>query len=472
MDEATPVREQENPQAQTLFNKGFAAFERGNLDIAIDLLLRCVELSPSFTRARRFLRASEIQKSKKAPVSPLRRALNEMLFLLPNQIQIMTLLKGNKPEKALLAAEKLLCIDPLSLKSIYLLVDAADACNLLDVGILTLEAASECLPDNIALTERLGRAYSKSGEFGKARDCFIKLVAARPTDANALQLLKDAEARDSMKTGGWEDAAGKKDGYRDLMRDREQAEKLDIRAKAQVVADDAAALIAEAKAKIAVEPNNINYYRALSRLYIQQKRYPEAIDILEKARAIATADPELDRSLAAVRIQEYAAQITVLRAKGDEAGAEKLEQEKKQFMFDDLVARVERFPNDLRLRYEMGVLYCEYERFDDAILHLQLAQRSPKERTDALYYLARCFRAKGQGDMALMQLETALEQLPIMDDNRKKVLFDLGELYEEAGNAEKAFTCYREVYGADIAFRDIGSKMERIYKLRQQSQQK
>ena len=58
-----------------------------------------------------------------------------------------------------------------------------------------------------------------------------------------------------------------------------------------------------------------------------------------------------------------------------------------------------------------------------------------------------------------------------MDDTRKAVLFDLGEMAEEAGDIEKAFKIYREIYGADIAYKDIGEKMERIYKLRQQQSQ-
>ena len=38
-------------QAQNFFNKGVAAFERGNLDIAIDLLMQCVTMAPGFSRA-------------------------------------------------------------------------------------------------------------------------------------------------------------------------------------------------------------------------------------------------------------------------------------------------------------------------------------------------------------------------------------------------------------------------------------
>jgi hypothetical protein len=43
-------------------------------------------------------------------------------------------------------------------------------------------------------------------------------------------------------------------------------------------------------------------------------------------------------------------------------------------------------------------------------------------------------------------------------------------LAEAAGDIEKAFGYYKDVYGADIGFEDIGVRMERIYKLRQSQQ--
>jgi tetratricopeptide (TPR) repeat protein len=461
------TRDPNAQMAQQLFNKGFAAFERGNLDIAIDLLLRCVEVSPGFTRARQFLRAAEIQKFKKGAAPSFLGGKVSELASLPAIVKATALLKTGKAEQALFEAEKILRQNPLNRKAVYLLVEAAEAAGQTEAAILTLKAVAEQQPDDNDIVKHLGDAYMKSGDFAKARDCYSKVLAGRPTGAEVLKLLKDAEASHSVESGGWEETVGEKDGYRKLMRDEEQAKKLDITAKAQTAAQDAETMIADMRARIAAEPANLNHYRALARLFSQQKRFGEAIAVLEQTKTINAADPELDRMLTAARVQEFGQRIEAQRARGDAAGAERLEQERNQFVFDDLVARVERYPNDLRLRYELGMQYFQNEYYDDAIQQLQLAQRAPKERADALFHLAKCFRAKGQADMAVMQLETALESLAFMDANRMRVLFELGELAEAAGDMEKAFAYYREVYGADIAYRDVGQKMERMYKLRQ-----
>lgn len=460
--------EQSAQQAQNFYNKGVVAFERGNLDIGIDLLMQCVTLAPGFSRARKFLRAAQIARFKKEKKGGLAAKMQEISAAMM-RMKVAGLLKAGKAEAALLEAEKVLALNPLHSQNVEMAVEAAEAAGHPDAALFTVEAAYENNPDDMLLLRRVADYYMRVGDYEKARDAYQKLNAFVPNDQTIFKQLKDAEARVTMASG-WEDAAGQKDGYRKLIADKDQAKKLDIQAKAVVAGSDAEALIDEAKARLEKEPNNLNFYRALARLYTQNKRYDEAVATLEAARQVNASDPELDRALTATKIQAFEAKIEALKAAGDAEGAANMETEMNQFVFDDLVSRVQRYPNDLKLRFELGLQYFKYDYFDDAIGQLQLAQRSPKERVESLYYLAMCFAKKGQRDMAVMQLETANEQLPIMDDLKKKILFNLGDLAEQSGDIEKAFGYYKDVYGADIGFEDIGARMERIYKLRQNQQ--
>lgn len=455
-------------QAQNFFNKGVAAFERNNFDFAIDFLMQCVTLTPGFSRARKFLRAAQIAKFKKEKRSGLSAQVQDFGAMML-RMKIAGLLKAGKTEAALLECERLLAINPLQSQNVEMAVEVADAAGHPDAALFTVEAAYENNPDDMLLLRRVADFYMVVGDFAKARDAFVKLNAFLPNDQAIFKMLKDAEARLTMASG-WEDVAGKKDGYRDLIANKDQAKSLDMQAKAVVAGSDADALIEEAKARLEKEPNNLNFYRALARVYTQNKRFDEAVATLESARKMNAADPELDRMLTTTKISAFETRIEALKAAGDVAGAQSLETEMNQFVFDDLASRVQRYPNDLKLRFELGLQYFKYEYFDDAIGQFQLAQRSPKERVEALFYLAKCFGKKGQRDMAVMQLETANEQLAIMDDLKKKVVFELGSLAEASGDIEKAFSYYKDVYGADIGFEDIGVRMERIYKLRQSQQ--
>ena len=456
-------------QIQNLFNKGFSAFERGSLDMAIELLMRCVEVAPNFDRARKFLRAAEIQRALKKGRGAL-ALMGAELAGAGALIQAKSL-KTSKPEAALMAAEKMVAAAPLSRKYGMAYAEIAVAAGKPEAGVMTLESLLEQWPDDVPLLVRLADLYQLVGEWHKSRDCYNSLLRLDPRNPEIVKGLKEAEARLTVKAGGWEentatDGKGGKDDFRKLIKDKDQAKSLDMKNKSVVGGDDADALIEEQKAKIAREPSNVNFRRGLARLYSQKKDYASAIAALEEARQLNPTDPELDRALTNARTADFDARIEAAKAAGDTATADNLQLERSQFVFDDLVSRVERYPNDLRLRFELGQQYFTYEAYDDAIQQFQLAQKSPKDRNEALCYLARCFRAKGQRDMAVMQLETALSQLLIMDDLRKQVLFELGEIAEENGDIEKAFKYYQEIYGSDISYRDIGEKMERVYKLR------
>ena len=456
-------------QAQNFYNKGDAAFSRGNLDIAIDMLMQCVSLSPGFSHARRRLRAAQIAKFRREKKSKLATQMQEFGAML-SRTKIKALQKAGKLEAALIECEKLLVINPLHPLNVEMAVEIADAAGHADAALFTVEAAYENNPDDMKLLRRVAEYYMKVGDYTKARDAYLKLNAFLPSDQAIFKALKDAEARVTM-AAGWEETAGKKDGYRDLIANKEQAEKLDMRAKSVQSGSDADTLIQEARDRIANEPNNLNFYRALARLLIQNKRFDEAVVTLEDARkVINSSDPELDRSLTQAKISAFESKIDALKTAGDLAQAQNMETEMNQFIFDDLSARVQRYPNDLKLRFELGLQYFKYEYYDDAIGQLQMAQRSPKERVEALFYLAKCFAKKNQRDMAVMQLETANDQLQIMDDLKKKVVFELGCLAEDGGDYEKAFGYYKDVYAADIGFEDIGARMERIYKLRHNQQ--
>lgn len=467
---AVEKSDQTAQQAQNFFNKGVAAFERGNFDIAADLLLQCLSLAPGFSRARKVLRATQIAKFRKEKKSGLSAKIQEAGMAL-QRMKIAGLLKAGKKEQALQDCEKLLLDNPLQSQNVELTVECAEAAGYPEAALFTVEAAYDNNQDDMNLLRRVADYYMTVGDYVKARDAYIKLTAGRPNDMTVVKLLKDAEARVTMTTGGWEENVGKKDGFRNLIADKDMASKLDMQGKAVVAGSDADVLIEEQRAKIEKEPNNLNFYRALARLLIQNKRFDEAVETLESARKVNAADPELDRALTNAKISAFESKIDALKAAGDAAGAENMDADMNQFIFDDLSSRVQRYPNDLKLRYELGLQYFKYGYYDDAIGQFQLAQRSPKERLDSLYYLAMCFMQKGQRDMAVMQLETANEQLPIMDDLKKKIIFALGKIAEESGDIEKAFGYYKDVYGADIGFEDIGERMERIYKLRQEAHQ-
>ena len=442
-------------KAQNFTNRGRQALESGRFELAVDMLMEAVSAAPDVLESRKLLRIAQIKNFKQNGKAGFGAKLGYMM----DRNKIMGLVKKGQGVEAMAEAEKLLCKNPLDGDNIEAAVKAAEAAGKTDHAAITIEAAYECSNKDPALLERVATYYQMAKNWAKARDAYRKLAEAKPGDQRIMQLLKNTEAQATMNAG-WEQTAGKKGGFQNLIANKEQAKKLDQANKAVITGDDAEALIAEKIAQIEKEPKNMNYRRALARLYVQNKRFGEAMECLQAAiEAAGAMDPELDRMLSQTTIQYYDQQIEQYRAAGDEESAAALESDKNQFVFDDLASRVERYPNDLHLRYELGVQYFTYEYYDEALEHLQLAQKSPKDRLWALYYLAMCFLMKDQGDMAVMQLETARDALPTMDELKKKVVYQLGLCAEASGDLEKAYQYYKDVYSTDVGFEDLSERM-------------
>ncbi len=455
--------EQAPPKVRDMFNRGFSAMERGNLEYAIDMFAACIHMEPNFHRARRFLRAAEIKQFKNKPASQITSAVN-MLTSIPATVAAQAFLSSGKAMQALENIEKLLRKEPLNMSHIKLLVRAAEVAGEPEIAIQTLALTREHFGADTALLESLGKLYMETDQPRLGRECFERLVELKPNDPAALKLLKDAMAIDSMTKDGWAEAAAAGTSFRKMIRDEKQAEMLEREGKAVKGKDDIEALITENKARIQREPANINYRRALATLYANNKMYEAAISTLQDAQVVAGGrDPSIDQTITATRLMAFEQEIARLRESNMLAAVESKEQERDSFIFNDFRERVNRYPNDLGIKHDFGILLFKNGQINEAIQQFQAAQRHPQRRVSAMYHLGLCFRSKNQFDMALEQLQKASAELPVMDEEKKDVLFDLGKTLEQVGRLPEAMECFKQIYQVDIGYKDVATRVEQGY---------
>lgn len=458
------VQEAVPAKVRDLYNKGFVAMERGNLDYAIDLFTRCVEMEPRFLSSRKFLRAAEIKQFKSGgKTSALSSAIGS-ISALPAILKAKAQIKGGKPAEALQTLEGLFRKDPLNRSAIQLFADAAELAGWPEVAIQALSIAKDHNPKDTDLLTRLGELYMRNKQPNAARECFEVVCEILPNDGPALKRLKDAMAISSIE-GGLENAVKKgREGYRDMIRDKKQATLLEKESKAVKGAGDFESLEADYLERIAKEPENINYQRALANLYSSNGYFEKAITILEEAqKTTAGRDPMVDNAISTARMALFNQDIEKLRMAGDAAGAERLTEQRDLFAFDDLQGRVKRYPNDFQIRFDFGSLLYARGQINEAIQQFQMAQRGPQFRARSMYFIGLCFAAKKQFDMAAQQLEKANADMPEMDENKKACLYELGQIYESMNNRAKAIEYFKEIYQVDISFRDVAAKIEHGY---------
>jgi tetratricopeptide (TPR) repeat protein len=458
--EETTVDQAPKP-VQDMFNRGLGALERGNLDYAIDMFINCVDAEPTLVDVRKYLRAAEMKQYRQKKVSSVAHAMATAKSA-GDILKANMALKKGQPEEALKISEKLLRRDLMNPQFIKLFCDSADALGLPDIGIQLLTMAKDFFPDDAALLTRLGALHEAKGMLSEARECYELVCSLRPNDGEALRRLKNAMAVESMTKDGWEEAAETGEGgYRSIMKDKDEAAKLEAESKAVRSSTDTESLIAETLVKIEEDPKNINFYRSLANLYATAKQYENAINALETAQEVrGGADPEIDNTLSNIKLQWYDYDIRQLEKAGDEAGAQAKAQERAEFEFSDIQDRVQRYPNDLQLRFNYAIALYENEMLNEAIQQFQFSQKNPQRRVLSMYYIGVCMKIKGQYDMATDQLEKAASEIHIMDGTKMDIFYELGLVYEAQNDPAKAREYYKEIYQVDISYKDVADRIE------------
>ncbi len=446
-------------KTRDLYEKAMSALERGNAGYALDMLKQVIAVEPRFSLGRKNLRIAQV----KALLATKPNAMTHQMASLKGTFTLMGAegkLKKD-PKAALDGAEKLLALDPLNLPFLKFFAKAAEAAEMPELAVQTLEIARPYYAKDVAFLRLLARLYIATNQPGGAKDCYAAVAELLPNDQVAIKNLKDAAALDTMKVGGWNDM---KSDFRSKLKDKKEAILLEQQAKSVKGESDIDTLISSRLMEIQREPQNMNFRRALADLYVRAERFDDALKALDEAtKAAGRSDPQIERTTSLIKVKKLDAAIAAAKEAGDEATAAAQEEAKAAFLYDDAVEMVKRYPNDLQFRYELGYQYYLRKLYNEAIEEFQLAQRNPQRRTRALYYLALCFREKGQPDIAFEQLQKAASELTLMDETKKDVVYVMGVLAEEMGRKDEAIAFFKEIYSVDIKYRDIAQRIESSY---------
>ncbi len=449
---------------RTLWLKALSAIELHNYGYAISLLQAVLKDAPEFIEARKLLRKAErsVAKGKKRLFSGLAVA----------SLKGGSLVKKD-PKAAMERAEKLLESDPYNVQANHLLKDAAVAAGMSEVAAFALETIAEGNPGNVKVLHELGDFYSGCGESERAVAIYNRITEINPADLMAIKKGKDAAARATMRSGGWETA---KD-YRDLIRDKEQAMSLEQQGRVVKSEEMIDQQINELYKRAEKEPDNLDVARRIANLFEQKEEVDSALWWYDKASDLTgRTDGVLERKVSDLqlrvldgRIRQYEEYLSNVGP--DEPGRKEyvdgLEQLKKQRIESQVAAsrkHVEGNPTDLILRYELGEQLLLAGQHTQAIPELQKARQNPNVRIKAMNLLAQCYHGKGMLDFAVRTFQEAIRELPMMDGLKKELLYKLGTVQEEMGNAEASLECMKQIYDVDYGYRDVAHRVESSYR--------
>ncbi|MGC6425895.1 MAG: tetratricopeptide repeat protein [Akkermansiaceae bacterium] len=457
------ITEEELPAAlKEHWKNAKASVERNNPGYAVKFLQAILKEQPGFLNARKLLRQAEISETGAVPGQ-----VKKGLFgTSGGGAGGLNRQSKKDPVGALVAIEKELEKDPFNAAFNEVLHDTCLKVNLLDTAAFALETARKGNPENTKLAHKLAQFYILREMHNEAANVFRDIVKNDPSDGAAIKGEKDASAKASMQ----KNKLSEDSSFKDLIKSDEAAE-LEKASRSALTKDQLLEKAATLGGQYEADPHNIAVVKDLAATYEQLEDWPLAHQFYDWAHQISNGDVALRSKAEAMKDKANDFNIEQLEAAAaadpDNADLQaQLKEVKSGRVAERLVEcqqRVDQNPTDPKLRYDLGQAFYDAEQYSEAIPHLQQATRNPHIRTKVLLLLGRTFNAKGMMDLSIKQLSDANDELTVMDNTKKEILYELGLIYTKAERKEEAIDCFKQIYEVDYGYRDVAARVEGSY---------
>jgi tetratricopeptide (TPR) repeat protein len=450
-------------ELRMLFTKGSDALSRENFDYANELFTQILAREPAVFDVRKALRTSQLKKAGGGGGLFKKMWSNASSSPLVAKAQLAL---RKDPAEAMQIAEQILNSDGYNSGAHRVIVEAAKVLEMPKTAVMSLEILASNSPKDRTIAIDFANSLADTGDVVKGERILAELAASYPADPELSQALKNLSARRTMQKGGYDKFEEGKSSYRDILKDKEEAVSLEQENRQVKSEDVAARLINEYEERLPKEPNNLKLIRSLAELYTEKKQFDKALSYYERIRSSeGGADPSLDKAMVETTKRKFDHGLSQLDPAAPEYAQEaaKLQGEKQAFELAQAQKLAERFPTDLQIRFDLGVLYFQVGKITEAIQEFQKAQSNPNRKVRAMSYLGQCYAKKNMNELAVRTMESALKEKPVWDEEKKELAYNLGLTLEKMGKREDAKRQLEEIFAVDSGYRDVSKKMEEYY---------
>jgi len=443
-----------------LLVKALEATKRRNYEYAFELYMQVLKLDPDNEEASKQIRALTSQRGKELNISP------KGGFFKGIGSRVMSTLKGmtKKYDEEIIECEKYLWNSPFNVGMLMRLGNAAFAAGYLQRALANYKAVLETDAKNLEAIKAIGKIYMKLGDLQQAARYFDVALRIAPHDGEAARFRKDIAA--SATVGKIEQAGS---SYRDKLKDKKEAEKLEIEAHLLRSEDDVRKALSIKQEEVNANPNDPRLHRELGDLYLRLEDFRNAETCYKKALELDPADYFAREKLGDLQVKRWDYRIKQLMDAYREGPTEEKKQaieeakmQKLKFCVEEWQQRVTQHPTDTKLRFEFGNFLYQVGNLDDAITELQKAASDPRFAVQARSTVAIAFRKKGLYDLAIKEFLKAREPLRMMNDQNKEITYELARTYELLGDNEKAKQEYQKIIEADYKFKDVAQRINAL----------
>jgi tetratricopeptide (TPR) repeat protein len=429
------------------------AVKRRAYPYAVKLYGQILSLQPDNGDARAGLRNALFKKAEAKPPSKLFALLGGGVHLFIGGMCRMFKQHG----AAAKSFERYLTGDPMSEGINIKLGDSLQQAGLPNSARAVFQCYADANPRSLVACRRAGELLYENGEMNEAMLMYERALKIDPRDQDSLKARKNLAAEGALKATGLEGA----ENSRDLMKNAEQARQLERDDRLQLSKEEIDAELDKLEAQLQEEPDNVKLLVRTADVMLMDNDLKGALDSLEQACAKNPSNSDLQNRAGVLRLRLQELRVEEAEKRGDDSAAEFAREAIKEARAGEYKRQVEGNPTDLRLRFQLGQALKALGRHDEAIAELQQSVKDPTVKGESFLFLGESFAAKGMNDLAIGQLEKALEVLGT-GPRAKDILYAMGCVAQEMGQLEPALAHFSRILEQDIGYRDVQQKIEAL----------
>lgn len=477
---ATAVQKRDPRKAIKFFEHAHTVADTRNYDYAIDLFISGLRHDPDNLREHEALRDAAVRrKVAKGKPAPMTEQLKP---------------GGPTAVDKMLHAEKIWAMNPLDPKLMVRIMkhavtahnDPQEPANLGEIafwiGEQALEFNLKAKKESKSLYLELVDYFGQVNRWDRAKDAMLQVIRLEPNNPAHGATMQSIEAERMMQEGGYSQSTQETD-YRKNLKDPEKQRALQIDRSYASEESQVHEQIERRRAEWEEAPEDYDRLLILidAMLKLPRKELEdEAISLLQQAYE-ETSQYRFRVRVGDIRIRQFSRFLQQIK--------EQLRQEptnaelqakfeagtKKRLLFElqEFEERVQNYPTDNTLKYELGRRLFQVGRIDQAIGSLQQAKADPKVRDNANLLLGQCYLRKAWYDEAISTLTQGLaEHHRPQDRSYLDMTYQLMDAHETLArkestlaNAQEAQKLASTILQQNIQYRDIAQRMDGLKQL-------
>ena len=218
------------------------------------------------------------------------------------------------------------------------------------------------------------------------------------------------------------------------------------------------------------DPTQEEPYLELADLHLADRRYAEAEKTLSRAIAAVGASLKLqsayeDAQMKAARARLAVAEQRATSSKTEESLelAAKLKADLNRLELDIYQQRSQRFPENLRFQYELGVRLRRAGNFLQAVKVFDVARKDAHCQVAATLEMGECWQQLKQYAKAMKCFKVAIESSSDLDgDRHKRALYRGGVLAAALKETDVARAWFEQLLRQDPLYKDAASRLDKL----------